>query len=217
MDPEALKMIPLWIIAFLIAASVHECAHAFAAFKLGDDTAEKMGRLTLNPIPHIDPVGLIFLVISAAMGMGFGWAKPVPVNPYNLRSPKRDMMIISVAGPVSNVIMAAITTGVFWLMANNIPPESPAFKMLQFVYIFGFLNVILAAFNMIPMGPLDGAKVVAGFMPDELADRWMNFNYRYGMIVFFVLMFSGLLRIVLMPLVMVVSYISGFFTILNLG
>ena len=206
-----LQLVPLWIIAFLISGGIHEFAHAWVAHRLGDNTAEKLGRLTINPIPHIDPVGLIMLAISAAMGFGFGWAKPVPVNPYNLRHPKRDMMLISLAGPVSNIIQAAFFTGVFWLVYKYWQGGSP---VLQLIVIFGTLNMILAAFNLLPVGPLDGAKIAAGFMPDDTAVKWMEFNYRHGFIVLIILIASGLLQVLVMPIFTLISHITGWSAIL---
>jgi len=206
MDPEALKQIPLWVIAFMVSGGIHEFAHAWAAYKLGDDTAEQMGRLTLNPIPHIDPIGLLMLIISAAMGFGFGWLKPVPVNPYNLRNPKRDMMLISLAGPVSNIIQAALFAGIFWLVIRYMPTSEPVIRL---VWIFGFLNMILAAFNLLPIGPLDGAKIVAGFMNDEAANKWMDFNYRYGFMVLIVLIMTRMLFVLIRPVLLVIFQITG--------
>ncbi len=213
---ENLQHVPLWIIAFLISAGFHEFAHAFTAFRLGDSTAADQGRMTVNPIPHIDVTGLIFLVVSVTMmNVGIGWAKPVPVNPYNLRHPRRDMMLISFAGPLMNMILAAIIVGIFWLVQSFVSRESAiVVPLLQFLYIFGFLNVLLASFNLIPLGMLDGAKIVAGLLPEHLAERWER-TYSYGTIILLILLFTGVLMYILMPIFLVISYATGFFTIMQ--
>lgn len=161
--------------ALLIAITVHEFSHAAVAYRLGDLTAKQLGRLTMNPIRHLDPVGTIMLLL-----VGFGWGKPVPVNPYNLRRGGRiGMSIVAAAGPVANVITAAICA--LPIRISLVSWHSPfAFKGLQtqaldslLADLLGFIiffNIILAIFNLIPLFPLDGSKVIAGVLPPGLAN-----------------------------------------------
>ena len=189
MDFERLQLVPLWIIAFLISGAFHEFAHAWSAYKLGDETAAREGRMTLNPLPHIDPVGLIFLVLIAISGIGIGWMKPVPVNPYNLRNPRRDMMLISLAGPAANLILAAFFIVVIKVAPGLFVEGNPISKLL---WVFLILNVVLAVFNLLPLYPLDGSKIVEGLLPEELVDTWAQ-TYRFGFIILIVLFFTGIL------------------------
>jgi len=189
MDFERLQLVPLWIIAFLISGAFHEFAHAWSAYKLGDETAAREGRMTLNPLPHIDPVGLIFLVLIAISGIGIGWMKPVPVNPYNLRNPRRDMMLISLAGPAANLILAAFFIVVIKVAPGLFVEGNPISKLL---WVYLILNVVLAVFNLLPLYPLDGSKIVEGLLPEELVDTWAQ-TYRFGFIILIVLFFTGIL------------------------
>ncbi len=209
LDPEKLKELPLWIIAFLISGGLHEFAHALTAFRLGDRTAADTGRLTINPISHIDPTGLVFLIVSAMFGVGIGWAKPVPVNPYNFRFPRRDMMLVSLSGPVMNILLAALFVGIWWLAGLALRRGNP---ILNFIDIFAYLNVILASFNLIPLGMLDGAKIVSGLLPEHLAEKWER-TYPYGTIVLLVLVFSQWLWYILFPLMTAVEIVTGYFTL----
>jgi Zn-dependent protease len=174
---------PTFIIAILVALSVHECAHGYVAGKLGDPTAWNAGRVTLNPIAHLDPLGaLLFLIV------GFGWGKPVPVNPMYFSHPKRDTAIVSLAGPVSNLLLAALSFIVLMLILPQhlsstwdalTPVSGPVW--LQFLTsLFGgllFINLGLMAFNLIPIAPLDGSKVLQAFIPlrqEEAYERFMR-------------------------------------------
>ena len=177
--------------AILLALTIHELSHAAAAYKLGDPTARDQGRLTLNPIVHLDLLGTIMLLTGL-----FGWAKPVPVNPYNLRNPKRDMMLISVAGPLSNIIQALlcgfVIRGIFALTAvGQEPMNSPFAKYILLFLFFAFLiNSGLAFFNLLPLYPLDGSKILAWFLPDKYVDGYMNAT-RYAMPIIFGLVIIG--------------------------
>ncbi len=165
---------------FLIAIMFHEVAHGYAALRAGDDTAKHSGRLTLNPIAHIDPVGLVFFIISAMAGVGFGWAKPVPVNPARFRNFKRDFIVVSIAGVAANLALIIFTvfaiklllmTGVLELGADgSIYGESAAAQYIQMVVMrFIALNGILIVFNLIPIPPLDGSKVLMMLLPPRQA------------------------------------------------
>jgi Zn-dependent protease len=193
------------IAGFVLAIIIHEVAHGLVAERLGDPTARLMGRLTLNPIPHIDPIGSILLPITLLVLRSpflFGWAKPVPVDPYNLQHPKKDMAIISLAGPLSNILFAGILS-IFLRILLSIFPSTNIFGL--FFYIIQF-NVALAVFNLIPVNPLDGGKILAGILPEEKARSFNRFLNRYGMIVIFLLIFptfggSSLAMIIVGPII----------------
>lgn len=142
----------VWLVGIIIALSVHEFAHALVGYWLGDQTAKQMGRLTLNPLAHVDPVGLIALVL-----VGFGWGKPVPYNRYNLRDQRIGPVLIAVAGPVSNLLMAIAGAVIFRLVGTELGAENLLVIALQF---FVMLNVALCLFNLIPIPPLDGSKLL---------------------------------------------------------
>lgn len=189
---------PPLIVAILIALSVHEFAHAWAAYRLGDPTAKYDGRLTLNPIAHIDPLGaLLFLTV------GFGWGKPVPVNPRYFKKPKRDSALVSLAGPVSNLILAFIAYALLQLVVQGIFAMSPsalmnagaaevnpALKLLiQFLSASIYLNLGLMAFNLLPIAPLDGSKILAAFIPLQYEDEYEQIM-RYGPYILLFLLIS---------------------------
>lgn len=160
-------------VLLVIAISVHEFSHALAADRLGDPTARISGRLTLNPLAHLDPLGTMLILIA-----GFGWGKPVPFDPFNLKDPKKDAAIISFAGPLSNLVMAA--TAAVMLRIFLFSPE--------ILELFIYFNVLLAVFNLIPIHPLDGFKVVAGLLPKKYYADWMSLS-PYGMIFLILLIF----------------------------
>lgn len=166
----------------LVAIAVHEFSHALASDHLGDPTARLMGRLTLNPMAHLDPIGTLLLLFA-----GFGWGKPVPFDPFNLRDPKRDSAIISFAGPASNLIMAVITSIILRVISSF-----SLFFITSFVSgilnMFIYFNVMLAIFNLIPIHPLDGFKVVGGLLPKKYYYDWMSLE-KYGMILLLLLIF----------------------------
>lgn len=143
-----------WVVAIVIALAVHEFSHALAGNLLGDPTAKNLGRLTLNPLAHISWLGFVVLLL-----VGFGWGKPVPFNPYNLKFKRWGPALVAVAGPLSNLIMAVATGFILWLLIffQALPSEN---LLIQFLYIFVILNVILMVFNLIPIPPLDGSKIL---------------------------------------------------------
>jgi Zn-dependent protease len=155
-------MIALRFGAVLLALTVHEFMHAFAAYLQGDNTAKYAGRLTLNPVAHIDPMGTIFipLLLSLAGLPAFGWAKPVPYNPYNLRNGKLGPVLVGLAGPASNFVMFFATAALFHVLSATLPPEN---LLLVFLYIFALVNAGLGLFNILPIPPLDGAKILMAF------------------------------------------------------
>ena len=172
-NPQAFAaFIAAWGVAIVTGIGFHEFSHAWAANELGDDTAARRGRLTLNPIAHIDPMGLVMLAL-----VGFGWGKPTPVNPYRLRNgPKRGNMMVAAAGPISNFIFAAaaaIPLRLGWVdsiaSVNDIGNASGEEIIGLFLFYIVLMNILLGIFNLIPIHPLDGFKVAIGVLPDELS------------------------------------------------
>ena len=167
----------LSVLPALICITLHECAHGYAAWRLGDDTAKRAGRLTLNPIKHIDVIGLIMLV-----AFRFGWAKPVPVNMYNFKNPKQGMALTAAAGPLSNLMLTVIALFVYGLLYIPLSGSEAGYYVLQTLYLTAYLSLTLALFNIIPIPPLDGSKVLYSFI-SERSYRKLMYYERYGMIV----------------------------------
>ena len=190
----------------LIASlSVHEAAHAWAADRLGDPTARHLGRLSLNPAVHVDPIGtLLFPLIAMLTGVPLiGWAKPVPVDPRHLKHPTRDFALIAAAGPASNILMAVLGAFIFAMLPTAAPGDIAAravMSPLREVFLwFTYLNVMLAVFNMIPVPPLDGGNVLLGVLPPAGA-RVIEQLRPYGFIILYALMLTGILSSVLGPI-----------------
>jgi Zn-dependent protease len=188
-------------IVLLLSLTIHESAHAWMADKMGDPTAKMLGRISLNPIVHIDIIGTVILPILAAVtGWALiGWAKPVPVNPMNLKNPRKDDMLISALGPVSNVALAVIFAIIFNIVRFVLPREglfNPVYRFL----VFGILiNIILALFNLIPIPPLDGSGVLMGFLSPSAAEKYEKIR-PFGIIIIYILMYSGLFGFIIFPL-----------------
>ena len=179
----------LAVVPALICITLHELSHGFVAYKLGDNTAKNMGRLTLNPIKHIDIFGLIMMVVFK-----FGWAKPVPVNMRNFKNPKRDMAITALAGPLSNVLICCVVLFIYGLvyLPCNLAGTEFAGSLLYAVYITAYLSIALAIFNIIPIPPLDGSKVLFSLMSDKSYMKLMRYE-RYGMLLLLVLIVTEVL------------------------
>lgn len=186
----------------LVCICVHESAHGLAALWMGDPTAKRMGRITLNPLHHVDLVGLIMLAVAHV-----GWAKPVPVDARNFRNPKAGMVITSLAGPVSNLLLALVM-GFFSAVINCVYTVTGGNEVLYYLFLFFYYTTViscgLAVFNLIPISPLDGSKVLFAFLPRNLYFKLMRYE-RYGMILLIVLVFFGALDGVLTTAIDVVS------------
>jgi Zn-dependent protease len=172
----------------LLALTFHECAHAYFAHLYGDDTAQKSGRLSLNPLRHLDPLGTIMIFL-----VQFGWAKPVPVNPYNLRNPKKDMLWISAAGPLSNMLLALVSGLLFRLFSDlALSAEGDTIQGLMVLMIFLSMkiNLALAIFNVLPIAPLDGSKILYGILPPRFGKMIFALE-RYGPFILLGLIIFG--------------------------
>lgn len=191
---------PTYIISMLIAIAVHEWAHAITAHRLGDPTAQQQGRLTINPIAHIDPIGaLMFLIV------GFGWARPVPVNPSYFRHPKRDMALTALAGPASNVLLAlssfillillrgSSADSVMGLLSASATASAGWTILFQILQSSLFVNLALMAFNLFPVAPLDGSNIVRILIPISLQDRYETFLQIGPFVLLFLLLFESFL------------------------
>ncbi len=186
----------------LLALTVHEFAHGYIAYRLGDPTAKSLGRLTLNPLKHLDPIGTI-----AFFFIKFGWAKPVPVNPAYFKNPKKDMLWVALAGPATNLglaIISAIVTKLIWALASILPYSTMAEAILvplnAMLIASVWINLVLCIFNFLPIPPLDGSRILTGLLPDDLARSYLQVE-RYGFIIILVLAFSGVLSKVIVPVI----------------
>jgi len=174
-------MLIISVIFLIIAITVHEYSHALIAYKLGDPTAKIYGRLSLNPLKHIDPLGLLALFIFR-----IGWGKPVPVDTYNFKNPKRDEILVSIVGPASNFLLAILTS----LVLNTVSLSSfLAFLLSSFIQ----LNIFLAVFNLLPIWPLDGSKIILNLLPLESSLNWQESMEKYGYLLIIILAYTGLL------------------------
>lgn len=166
---------------------VHECAHGWVAYKLGDTTAKNQGRLTLNPLAHLSPMGTVMIFL-----FGIGYANPVPVNPNRFKKPKQGMVLVSLAGPVSNLLMAFISMFLYYMLASFNLNNILSYSIGYFFYFAASVNVTLAVFNLLPIPPLDGSKVLTAVLPDDKYFNYMQYE-KYIMIALFILLFTGVL------------------------
>lgn len=195
------RLFVFFLATVVAAVTVHEAAHAWVANQLGDPTARLLGRISLNPSRHLDALGSILFLVA-----GFGWGKPVPVDSFNLREPIKDNAIIALAGPLSNVLMAAIAGGIYQL-SQGLMPQIGAVGL----EIFAFINISLAVFNLLPIPPLDGSKIYRVILPEVFAPLW-DFLDRYGFYVLLIIFLTGseLIRSVTRPIMNALLNLVGF-------
>ena len=191
------------VVILLFSVILHEVAHGYAALKLGDPTAQYAGRLTLNPLKHMDPWGTVilplFLVLIRSPFL-VGWAKPVPVNPNLIRDPQRGMMLVGAAGPLANITLILLSA----LALRTLPFSAPPLLFDLFKYCCA-INIILALFNLVPIPPLDGSRVVAGILPTKMREAYIGLE-RYGIFIIIGLLYLGLLDVVIIPIFRIIFY-----------
>lgn len=210
MDPllSLPQLIAAWVLPVLFAITLHEAAHGWVANKLGDQTAFLLGRVTLNPLKHIDPIGtvivpIVLLILSKMTGSPFifGWAKPVPINWNNFKHPKQDKILVALAGPFSNFLMA-----LFWAMIMKIgillqPQFAPLVALIFMGQAGIMINLVLMALNLLPIPPLDGSRVVSSLLPPQAEEIYSRIE-PYGFFILLALLWTGLLGYILFPLMM---------------
>jgi len=196
---QILSQIALLIVPVLLSITVHEVCHGYAAFLFGDPTAKMAGRLTLNPVKHIDPVGLLVLFITGIAGMAIGWAKPVPVDPRYFKKPRFNMMLVSLAGPGSNILLAVATAFLFKHFGAFLSHTYfyPLVMMAEYMIM---INVGLAVFNLIPIHPLDGSHIMEWLLPLKAAYAYSRLR-PYGFIILLVLIFTRVVDVVIFPII----------------
>jgi Zn-dependent protease len=207
----SLQMGLIQYVALLFALVVHESAHAYSAHKMGDDTAKNLGRISLNPMAHIDIVGTVILpLLQIFTGfIFFGWAKPVPVNPLNFKDRKMGMFWVSLAGPLSNVLLGTVFIVIFKLLKNVIHQGSVFEPLIYIIFYSVIINFILAVFNMIPIPPLDGSGVLAGFISERSYYKYMEKVGPYGFIILLALIYFNVLDYIFRPVYTTLLRILG--------
>ena len=200
MELTVIQKIAIYALPVIFAITVHEAAHGYAARYFGDMTAHQAGRISLNPVRHIDPIGTILVPILTmfAGGILFGWAKPVPVDFSRLRNPKRDMLWVAAAGPASNLMM-----GIFWAFVLSFSAAAPADFATPLAYMAQagiMINVVLMVLNLLPLPPLDGGRIAVSLLPNRLAKRYARIE-QYGFIILLVLLFTGILSKIMDPFI----------------
>ncbi|MFJ7977795.1 site-2 protease family protein [Peribacillus sp. JNUCC 23] len=208
-----LEEIPYVIVSLLIAFTVHEFAHAFVAYKFGDSTAQKEGRLTLNPVAHIDPLGTLLILI-----VGFGWARPVPVNRFYFKRPRLAGVLVSFAGPFSNFLIATVGYFIlFGLYALGLEPNTPFF-IVDFLEMLINLNIVLFVFNLLPLPPLDGYRIIQDLVSSDMRAKMAQYE-NYGALIFLILVITPLGDYTISPVLttlipFVLQSMSEFFSLL---
>ena len=193
------------IAVFLMALTIHEFSHGYIAYILGDDTAKRQGRLTLNPLKHLDIFGSLMIIF-----VGVGWAKPVPVNPYNFKKMKTDMALTAVAGPASNFAVAIVAAVIFRVLTGYF--DTPMnFTVQLFLFLLVQVNVLLGLFNLLPVPPLDGSKIIGGFMPDDIYFRWSAWERQGFYLLMMIFVISAVFRVPLIATIIFppMSFIVG--------
>ena len=213
-----IQRIVVSVLPILIAITFHEVAHGYVANKLGDPTAKMMGRLTLNPIAHIDLIGTILiplvLFFSTNGQFVFGYAKPVPINPFNFKNPKKDMAISAAAGPITNIILAALCWFIYSIIPGTAGTENSSFAVLtpiKQMWEAGFgINLVLAVINLVPIPPLDGGRILVGILPHEQAVSYSRIE-PFVFIIIMVLFISGIAQHLLSPLITILGFFIQLF------
>jgi len=202
MELTAIQKVTVYALPIIFAITVHEAAHGYAAKHFGDLTAYNQNRISLNPLRHIDPIGTIVLPALTVLlgGVLFGWAKPVPVNFMNLRHPKKDMLWVAAAGPLSNLIMAIFWTILFGRSAYF--PESMSLFVQQMGIAGMSINLSLMVLNLIPLPPLDGGRIAVSLLPNHLAYKYAQVE-RYGFLILIILLMTHLLDLIIFPLIQI--------------
>jgi Zn-dependent protease len=202
MSPIDLPQLILLAPPLLFALTLHEFAHGYVAFTLGDPTAKAGGRLTLNPLKHLDPIGTI-----AFFFLNFGWAKPVPVNPSYFKNPRKDMLWVALAGPATNLgiaVVSAIVAKFVMLMVSTLPHTAVTISLLypiiQMLVASVWINLVLCILNFLPIPPLDGSRILAGLLPEHLARPYASLD-RYGFIILILLMLTNTISRLIMPII----------------
>jgi Zn-dependent protease len=209
MELTYIQKIAVYALPVIFAITVHEAAHGFAARYFGDMTADRAGRITLNPLKHIDPLGTILLPAITLLvgGILFGWAKPVPVDFSRLRHPKRDMLWVAAAGPASNLVMA-----LFWALMIKLSVSYPTIysEPLALMGQAGvMINVVLMVLNLLPLPPLDGGRIAVSLLPNHLAYKFAQVE-RYGFLILIILLATGVLSLIMVPLIQAVIQMISF-------
>lgn len=196
------------LLAFVLCITVHEFAHAISAYRLGDPTPKRQGRVSLNPLDHLDPLGTLMVILMVLTGArGIGWGKAVQVNPANFDHPRRDTMLVAAAGPFSNLVFAVVIAVAMRLFAQSMTPS-----LEEFLIFMVYMNVALMFFNLIPIAPLDGSKILVGLLPADSAYRYELTMFRFGPILLLLLVFvvPGVLSLLVgIPTTIVVSHLLG--------
>lgn len=214
---NTIQTITIWALPVLFAITLHEVAHGWVAKKFGDTTAQSLGRLSLNPLKHIDPVGTILvpIVLILVTGYAFGWAKPVPVNFNQLRNPKKDMVWVAAAGPFANVLMTIIWSIILIIAIGGTSSGNKFAEFFVYMSMAGiFINLVLMVLNLLPIPPLDGGRVLSGLVPNNLSVLLSKIE-PYGLFILLGLMFMGLLnKLVFTPSILILFFIMSFLGIL---
>lgn len=199
---EILMRVVVFFVPFLFALCFHEYAHGWVARRRGDNTALMMGRLTMNPLAHMDMIGTfllpMFAILNPSFGIFFGWAKPVPVNERNLKNPRVDMFWIALAGPASNLLLAVLTAILIFALSKAMVASQYYRPTLEFLSTFIGINLFLAVFNSIPLHPLDGGKILARFLPHSINDK-LEENQHLTSIALLVLILMGAMKVLVIP------------------
>lgn len=200
MELTLIQKIAIYALPVVFAITVHEAAHGYAARYFGDTTAYLQGRITLNPLAHIDPLGTILVPVLSMLAGGilFGWAKPVPVDFGRLRNPKKDMLWVAAAGPASNLVMAVLWALVFGYA--NLAPETFVLPLTYMAQAGIMINIVLLVLNLLPLPPLDGGRIAVSLLPNDLAYQFSKLE-RFGFIILIILLFSGILTKIMMPFI----------------